>query len=149
VQFHEAVDDVLDNDPSLVFRDSPLLLDLGLQGLAVAVLDHHDLQVLVLEDVEAFEEVGTVAHVHEAGFTLGESQLDGLDHLVGLVFDLLHVDEFDGYLLFGLVIHAFEDAAVGTFADHVIDHVFADVLVFDGASVSLVFLVSDEQGLDL
>ena len=112
VQLHESIDDMLEYNPSLVFRYSGFPLDLSLKSLAIAILNHHDLQIFVFEDIVALKQVRTVAHVHEARLAFGQPKLDGLDYLIGLVSDLLHVNEFDCYLPFGLVVHALEHRPV-------------------------------------
>lgn len=41
-------------DPGFIFRDSFLLVNFRLKGLAIAILYNHDLQILVFEDIITF-----------------------------------------------------------------------------------------------
>lgn len=64
MQFHHADNDVFGDHHCFRLRDPAFLVDFGLQGLSVAVLDCHDFEVIVAVDVEALDEVWAVALVH-------------------------------------------------------------------------------------
>lgn len=92
--------------------DPAFLIYFRLQGLAVAVFDGHDLEVLVAVDVKALDEVGTVALIHQSGLRFAESLLDLLDEFALLIADCPEIHNLDGHLFFGPVIHGLVDLAI-------------------------------------
>ena len=55
---------MLDYCDCLIFRDTLLEIDFGLEGGSVAVLEDEELEVLIAVDFVAFYEMVAVAHVH-------------------------------------------------------------------------------------
>ena len=84
---HQSVDNLPQYDPCFVLRNPLFFLYLSLQSLAIAVFDDQDLEILVLKHIVAFEEIGTITHVHQLRLRICESQLDGFDERILLSFD--------------------------------------------------------------
>jgi len=147
VHHHQSVDNLPQNDPCLVLRDPLFFLDLSLQSLTIAVLDDQNLKILVLEYIIAFEEVGTIAHVHQLRLRLCESELNGFDDRFLLVFNQAHVYDFDCNLFFGIVVHASVDAAVRADSNQIVDYIIANAVVFDGFVTLFVDFVGEIKRL--
>jgi hypothetical protein len=66
IKYHKSIDDVFENDPSLIFWNSQLAIYLFLKSGPVTILNDEYLKILVFVEIVAFKQIGTVAHVHEA-----------------------------------------------------------------------------------
>lgn len=103
---------MLKDHPSLVLRNSLLLVDFSLKRLSVTIFNNKDLQILIFVDIEALQQIGTITLVHQSRLRLRQSQLNRLHNGILIALYLTHIDQFDRYLLFGLVIHPPEDTSI-------------------------------------
>ncbi len=101
----------------LVFRDFFWQFDFVHQWTLVAKLNHHDFDVLVLEALKTFEDVGTVNFHHQFWLFLNEAFPDRLDFGTCWFFDRSNIEHLDGNLFSGFAIHASVNLGKRSFSD--------------------------------
>lgn len=143
-QYHQTINDVLQNHPSLSLGNSSLCINLCLESTTIAIFDDENLQVFILVNVKTLEEIGTVTLVHKSRLRFSKSQLNLLYDLIFLCLHFAEIEHFDCNLFFALVIHAAVDTAIRTDANEVVDYILVDDQALDGESPLFVFFISQE-----
>jgi hypothetical protein len=110
----------------LLFRDSPLIINLFLKSWSIAVFQDEDLKIIIPENVIALHKIGAIELIHKAWLRFAQALLDGSNSVTSFCVNGAKVHELDGNLFLGFIVHSLVNLPIRSFSNLIVDDVFVN-----------------------